>query len=208
MGPRLTYANVMATGAMFIALGGASYAMINIPPNSVGTAQLKPHSVGTGQLKNGAVGSDQLKRGSVRVDKLAAASVGSAQLQPNSVGSGQLVPGSVTAREVQPGSLLYEDFSAGEVQAPLLWAFSFINGTIGSTNRGVTGGGLLATGSYYVDFDQNLGDCAPVVSVNAIPSQGFADAAIDNKNAFQVDVSTFNTSGAPADQSWNLYVLC
>jgi hypothetical protein len=205
---RLTYANVMATLALFIALGGASYAVVNIPPNSVGTAQLKPHSVGTGQLKNGAVGSDQLKRGSVRVDKLAAASVGSAQLQPNSVGSGQLMPGSVTAREVEPGSLLYEDFSAGEVQAPLLWALGFANGVIASVNNGVTGGGLLGTGSYYVDFNTNLGDCAPVVSVDSAVAQGFADATIDPKNAFQVVVSTFNTSGAPADLSWYLYVLC
>jgi hypothetical protein len=42
---RLTYANVMATVAVFIALGGASYAAVNLPPNSVGTPQLKNRAV-------------------------------------------------------------------------------------------------------------------------------------------------------------------
>lgn len=42
---RLSYANVMATGAMFIALGGASYAAIKLPANSVGSRQLKRQAV-------------------------------------------------------------------------------------------------------------------------------------------------------------------
>jgi hypothetical protein len=42
---RLTYANVVATLALFVALGGGAYA----------ATQLKKNSVGTKQLKNGAV---------------------------------------------------------------------------------------------------------------------------------------------------------
>ncbi len=42
---RLTYANVVATLALFIALGGASYAAIKLPKNSVGTKQLKQGAV-------------------------------------------------------------------------------------------------------------------------------------------------------------------
>jgi hypothetical protein len=37
---RLTYANVVATLALFVALGGASYAAIQLSANSVGTTQL------------------------------------------------------------------------------------------------------------------------------------------------------------------------
>ncbi len=43
--PRMTYANVMATIAVFFALGGVSYAAIAIPRNSVGTKQLKNGAV-------------------------------------------------------------------------------------------------------------------------------------------------------------------
>jgi hypothetical protein len=42
---KLTYANVMATIAVFIALGGVSYAAFKLPKNSVGTPQLKKGAV-------------------------------------------------------------------------------------------------------------------------------------------------------------------
>jgi hypothetical protein len=47
---RLTYANVMATVAVFIALGGASYAAIKLPKNSVGARQLKKGAVTPAKL--------------------------------------------------------------------------------------------------------------------------------------------------------------
>jgi hypothetical protein len=42
---RLTYANVVATLALFIALGGVSYAAIALPANSVGPRQLQTGAV-------------------------------------------------------------------------------------------------------------------------------------------------------------------
>lgn len=44
MRPRLTYANVMATAAVFIALGGGAYA-VSLANNSVGSKQIKPNAV-------------------------------------------------------------------------------------------------------------------------------------------------------------------
>ena len=38
---RLSYANVMASVAVFLALGGASYAAVSLPRDSVGTQQLR-----------------------------------------------------------------------------------------------------------------------------------------------------------------------
>jgi hypothetical protein len=43
--PRLTYANVTATLALFIALGGSAYAGTQLAHNSVGTLQLKNNAV-------------------------------------------------------------------------------------------------------------------------------------------------------------------
>ncbi|CAB4879512.1 unannotated protein [freshwater metagenome] len=43
--PRLTYANAMSTFAVFLGLGGVSYAAVAIPNNSVGSAQLKDGQV-------------------------------------------------------------------------------------------------------------------------------------------------------------------
>ena len=64
----LTFANVMSVIAVFIALGGASYAAINLPKNSVGTKQLKKKSVGTKQLKGNAVNSNKVKNFSLRAN--------------------------------------------------------------------------------------------------------------------------------------------
>jgi hypothetical protein len=36
--PRLTYANVLASLALFVALGGSSYAALQLPKASVGTS--------------------------------------------------------------------------------------------------------------------------------------------------------------------------
>jgi hypothetical protein len=56
---RLTYANVMSTVAVFIALGGASYAAINLPKNSVGTKQIKKNAVnGSKVAKDSLTGTD------------------------------------------------------------------------------------------------------------------------------------------------------
>ncbi|HEY5143970.1 MAG TPA: hypothetical protein VII98_10755 [Solirubrobacteraceae bacterium] len=41
----MTYANVMATTAVFIALGGVSYAAVKLPQNSVGTKQIQDKAV-------------------------------------------------------------------------------------------------------------------------------------------------------------------
>jgi hypothetical protein len=55
MRPRLTYANVVATMALFIALGGASYAALKLPKNSVGTKQLKKNAVNGSKVKNNSL---------------------------------------------------------------------------------------------------------------------------------------------------------
>ena len=38
---RLSYANVIATVALFLALGGSSYAALNLPKGSVGPKQCR-----------------------------------------------------------------------------------------------------------------------------------------------------------------------
>ena len=49
---RLTYANVTATLALFIALGGTSYAAVTLPRNSVGAAQIRAGSVGSSEVRD------------------------------------------------------------------------------------------------------------------------------------------------------------
>lgn len=61
--PRLTYANVVASLALFIALGGASYAATSLPKGSVGTDQIQAEAVRTGKVADDAVTAAKLAQG-------------------------------------------------------------------------------------------------------------------------------------------------
>ncbi len=61
--PRLTYANVVATIALFAALGGVSYAATTLPKNSVGTDQIQAEAIRTGKLAEDAVTASRLSQG-------------------------------------------------------------------------------------------------------------------------------------------------
>ena len=52
---RLGYANVVATIALFVGLGGASYAAVALPADSVGTRQLKDQAVISAKVKDGSL---------------------------------------------------------------------------------------------------------------------------------------------------------
>lgn len=52
---RLTYANVMSSVAVFIALGGSAYAATQLKKNSVGTKQLKKNAVVGAKVKDGSL---------------------------------------------------------------------------------------------------------------------------------------------------------
>jgi putative transposon-encoded protein len=49
---RLTYANVLATVALFVALGGTGYAVISLPKNSVGKRQIERKAVRSPEAYN------------------------------------------------------------------------------------------------------------------------------------------------------------
>jgi hypothetical protein len=69
---RGNYAKVMSTLAVFVALGGTSYA-VTLPRNSVGSGQLKPESVGRSEIRRGAVRSGEIRDQSVHTRDISAA---------------------------------------------------------------------------------------------------------------------------------------
>ena len=62
--PRLTYANVIATMALFLALGGgAAFAASTLGKNSVGGRQLKRNAVTGAKVKDGSLSATDFKAG-------------------------------------------------------------------------------------------------------------------------------------------------
>jgi hypothetical protein len=63
-------AMLIAVAALFVALGGTSYAAFSLPKNSVGSRQLNNNAVSTSKIKNGAVTTGKIKNGAVTARKI------------------------------------------------------------------------------------------------------------------------------------------
>jgi hypothetical protein len=64
--------NAVAYLALFVALGGTSYAAVQLPRDSVGTKQIRDRGVRAPDLRTGAVGSRAVKNGSLTAADLKA----------------------------------------------------------------------------------------------------------------------------------------
>lgn len=72
---RLTYANVIATMALFLALGGGAVWAANKQANKVGTGKLKPNAVTAGKIKANAVTTSKIRENAVTNAKIREGSV-------------------------------------------------------------------------------------------------------------------------------------
>jgi len=98
---RLTYANVVSTLALFLALsGGAAYAA-----SKVSSSDLAPGAVHTSNVFKRAITSGKLAVGAVRSNQLVDGAVGSKQLGDGAVGSKQLVGGAVGTAKLADGAV-------------------------------------------------------------------------------------------------------
>jgi hypothetical protein len=102
--PKLNYANVIATIALFVALGGAAVA-----------AGLPKNSVGTKQLKRGAVNAAKLKRGAVTSGKIAPRAVTAGKLGANAVLPGNLGNGIITTNKLSDQAVIASKIKNGVV---------------------------------------------------------------------------------------------
>lgn len=160
---RLTYANVVATMALFLALGGATaFAAMNLPKNSVGTRQLKPNAVKTGQLaKNavrtgkiareavkagkidkGAIVTDRLRNGAVTGAKLDNGAVGTGKLQQLAVTTGKLGNEAVKTGKIGSGAITTGKLADKSVTGPKINEATL--GTVPSANNANHVGGHTA----------------------------------------------------------------
>ena len=63
---RPSHGTVAAYAALFIALGGTSYAAVKLPHDSVGSAQIKTHAVRGVDIASNAITTSKVKNGSLR----------------------------------------------------------------------------------------------------------------------------------------------
>src|SRR5687768_5785055 len=99
---KLSYANVMSTLAVFLALGGGGFAIAAaVKKNSVKSPQVKNESLTNKDLKNGkAVGSDEVIDETLGAGDLGSASVGSDEIADGAVGSAEVADGAIQAADL------------------------------------------------------------------------------------------------------------
>lgn len=117
--PQLNYANVIATIALFVALGGAAVAA-GLPKKSVGPQQLKPGAVTTKALHRRAVTGAKIAPRAVTAGKL-----GPFAVLPGNLGNGiitteKLGDGAVIASKIRNGSVTTNKLNNGAATTPKL----------------------------------------------------------------------------------------
>jgi hypothetical protein len=99
----LSYANVTATLALVLALGGATaYAAGQLAPKSVGERQLRPGAVTAKKLRKNAVTAPKIEALAVKNGKIASGAVTAAKLGAQSVTSEKIASTAVTNEKIAP----------------------------------------------------------------------------------------------------------
>jgi hypothetical protein len=143
---RLTYANVIATCALFVALGGGAYALEG------------RNTVDAGDLKKNAVKPPEIAKNAVK----------KAETAKNSVGTGEVVDASLLEKDFAPGQLpAGPQGEQGEPGADATNLFGYIEeGGVAGDATLQYGTGVTSVseppgtdGEYTVGFNRSLANC-------------------------------------------------
>ncbi|MBJ7519775.1 MAG: hypothetical protein JHC84_08775 [Solirubrobacteraceae bacterium] len=203
-------ATVIASIALFVALGGVTYAAATI-----GTSQLKNGAVTRAKIKNRAVSPSKLANRAVTNEKLATNAVTPAKLRAravtvgkiadNAVQSPNLTTGAVTESKLGSGAVTPSKLGAGAVGTAALadgavTAGKIADGTIPAsklqTGQVVTGRGALT--SFHTDLTNGqtatVATLAGFGTISTTCTNGNADSQFTNQSGVAVDARRLSTS--------------
>jgi hypothetical protein len=183
---RLSYANVTATIALFLALGGASYAVATLPRNSVGPAQLRTNSVGASEIRREAVRSSEIDDRSVRLRDISRSARNS--LRGHAGPAGPQGPAGPTF-------------------------FATVRSTGGIVKGNATGATSSGAGVRLIEFSRSVANCVPVAALTAVaedPSPAPLNARIraETTSDGRALVRMFDSMDNPDFYPFNLVVAC
>jgi hypothetical protein len=186
---RLNFANVMSSAAVFIALGGTSYAL-TLPRNSVGAEQIRRGAVRASEVRSGAVRSSEVKDRSLGVRDLSTAARGALRGMTGATGA----PG--PAGPPGPTGVTYKAaVNAGGTK---------IRGDGKSSTRGIN--------EFVVEFDRSVDACVSTATLATVegggpetPPAGRITVARDNGH---VIVKTYDAAGSATFLPFHLIVAC
>jgi hypothetical protein len=223
---RLSFANVASALALFIALGGTSYAAISLPADSVGTTEIRTGGVGKSEIQTGGVGQAEIRGGAVGKGEIKTGGVGAAELHTDSVRGKEIKAGSVGTAEIAKSAVTNDQVKDGSVGMTKLDDATRAEISAGPARADVTGAGGVAGGNakridhaadsgvYTVDFGVDVSKCTAVASLSNVDAADAGTATTaPGSAATQVTVHTFKpatgtTPPAAADLPFHVVVAC
>jgi hypothetical protein len=218
---RLTFANVTSALALFVALGGTSYAAV-----SVGSAEIRTDAVGASEIRRDAVGASEVRRNAIGTSEVRTNGIGKSEIQTGAVGRAELAPDSVYASELAPGSVGTDELQDGQVALADLSTQA--RTALTQTDRAmVSSGGVLAggtaklatrtaTGAYAVTFAHDVSTCTYTATLAGVksgttvedPAPGSVTVAPATSPATDVVVKTYDPAGAATDGPFHVVATC
>jgi len=227
---RLTFANVTSAIALFIALGGTSYAALQLPANSVSAREIRTGAVGKSEVRTGGVGSSEVRTGAIRASEIRSDAVREAEIRANAVrgeeiatdavGAEEIAANAVGSGEIADSAIESADLSAAARTA--LTEASSVTFRAAVTSTGTLAGGnatsvtRTATGVYAVRLNRDVGACQFAATLAAVrtnpttveqPPVGVLTASPGTPNT-DVVVRGFTPAGAALDAPFHLLVAC
>jgi hypothetical protein len=208
---RLSFANVTSLLALFLALGGTSYAAATI-----GAAQIRSGAVGASEIRSGAVGKSEIRTGAVGKSELATNSAGALELRSNSVGNAELADDAVATSELKNGSVELDDLSTAARTALTAIDRAAVSSTGTAAGGNAKAATRSATGAYTVEFPHDVSACTYSATPAAVksgttteepPAGGGITVAAGERNT-NVVVKTFDKDGAAVDAPFHLIAAC
>ena len=120
----LSYANVTASLALFIAVSGAGAYAAGLAPKSVGAPELRPGAVTAAKLRKNAVTTPKVKAKAITSPKIASASVDGRILAAGSVATDKLTYQAITHDKVGPDAITGDQIVESSLTQVLRAAFA------------------------------------------------------------------------------------
>jgi hypothetical protein len=192
---RLTYANVTATLALFVALGGTSYAAATLAKNSVGSAQIRANAVGSSEIRSNAVSSSELRDRSIALRDLATST--RASLRGAAGAPGPAGPAGPTG---PAGTGYSAAVNSGGARVA------------GNARDNVNH--LAGSNEYTVEFTRDVSTCVYAATLAAVLNNGTLEQPPAGRitaspaGGASVLVKTYDAAGAAAPAPFHLLVSC
>jgi hypothetical protein len=183
---RLTYANVLATLAFFLALGGTGVAAITLARDSVGARHIRDGAVGASEIRRGAVGSAELRNRGIRLADISSSA--RASLRGAQGPAGPPGPAGTTYRAA-------------------------VNSGGSPVHGNARNAGHTETGVYTVEFDRDVSSCIYGATLARVAGGQVVDPpagrlTVASAGGSRVLVRTYNAAAQPADAPFHLLVAC